>query len=234
MKIAIMQPYFFPYIGYFQLINAVDTFVVYDNIEYTKKGWINRNRILLNGKDEMISLPLKKDSDYLHINQRVLSNTWVKDSAKIFNLIKEAYRKAPFFEDTMKVVTHCLAFKANNLFEFLIQTIRYICNYLLITTKLVISSSLDFDYNLKSVNKVLAICKLLNADSYVNPIGGLDLYDKKIFANEGVNLSFLKSRNLNYKQYKNEFIPFLSIIDILMFNSLNEVKRMINCEYEIV
>ncbi len=83
MKLAIMQPYFFPYIGYFQLINTVDEFVVYDNIEFTKKGWINRNRILVNGKDEYITLPIKKDSDFLHVKDRFLAETWSKDSAKM-------------------------------------------------------------------------------------------------------------------------------------------------------
>ena len=87
MKLAIMQPYFFPYIGYFQLIKSVDEFVIYDNIQYTKKGWINRNRILVNGTDYLISLPLKKDSDYLNVVDRQLAESWEKDRTKLLTLI---------------------------------------------------------------------------------------------------------------------------------------------------
>src|SRR5438445_505000 len=98
MRIGIMQPYFFPYIGYFQLINAVDEFVVYDNIEFTKKGWINRNRILVNGKDAYITIPLKKDSDYLNVNERWLADVWTVERKKLLNRITESYRKAPYYE----------------------------------------------------------------------------------------------------------------------------------------
>ena len=107
-KIAIMQPYFFPYIGYFQLINSVDEFIIYDNIQYTKKGWINRNRILVNGKDQLITLSLKKDSDYLDVVNRELSESWDKDKNKILNIIKFSYNKAPYFQKTFELISQCL------------------------------------------------------------------------------------------------------------------------------
>ena len=123
-----MQPYFLPYIGYFQLINAVDVFVLYDNIKYTKKGWINRNRILLNGDADYISLPLKKDSDYLNIDRRFLSDDWDIEKAAILNRIKEAYRKAPYFNLTFEVITAILRNEDTNLFGFLYSSIKQICH----------------------------------------------------------------------------------------------------------
>src|ERR1700749_4655397 len=113
-----MQPYLFPYIGYYQLINAVDEFVVYDNIEFTKKGWINRNRILVNGGDAYITLPLKKDSDYLHVCQRYLADTWPAERKKMLNRITESYRKSPFFELAFPVLEQCVMFDDHNLFNF--------------------------------------------------------------------------------------------------------------------
>lgn len=234
MKIAIMQPYIFPYIGYFQLINAVDKFVFYDNIEYTKKGWINRNRILKNAKDELISLPLKKDSDYLSIKERYLSDTWEKDKNKLLNIIKESYRKAPYFTEVFHIVESCLNYQNKNLFDFIYNSLKITCDYINISTPLIISSTLDFDNNLKSADKVLAICKTIQATEYINPIGGIELYQKDFFQSQKIQLHFLKAKNVVYKQFENEFIPFLSIIDVLMFNSLDEVKRIITSEFEII
>jgi hypothetical protein len=234
MKVAIMQPYFFPYIGYFQLINAVDVFVLYDEIEYTKKGWINRNRLLKNGSDELFSLPLKKDSDFLMINQRYLSDNWSKDKKKMLNTFNEAYRKAPFFKETFILIEDSLNYSNMNLFDFLYETIKRICEHLNIETKIIVSSTLDFDNNLKSADKVLNICKILKANEYINPIGGVELYNKVFFKNKDIALHFLKAKNVVYKQFENNFIPFLSIIDVLMFNSTEEVKKMIASEYEIL
>lgn len=234
MRVAIMQPYFMPYIGYFQLINYVDTFVVYDEIEYTKKGWINRNRILKNNTEELISIPLKKDSDFLWINQRCLSDTWPKDKNKMINMLKESYRKAPYFNQTIELAGKCINESNTNLFDFILMSIKSICDHLSIKTNIIVSSTLDFDNNLKSVNKVLAICKSLNADEYINPIGGTELYDKELFSLHGLKLNFLKANNVVYKQFENEFIPFLSIIDVLMFNSIDEVKEMLQNQYEIL
>jgi hypothetical protein len=120
-KLAIMQPYFFPYIGYFQLVNAVDEFVIYDNIEFTKKGWISRNRILVNGVDTYISLPLKKDSDYLHVKDRYLADTWDIERKKMLNRITESYRKAPYFKETYEVIEKCILYEDRNLFKFILH-----------------------------------------------------------------------------------------------------------------
>jgi hypothetical protein len=228
MKLAIMQPYFFPYIGYFQLINAVDEFVIYDNIQFTKKGWINRNRILVNGKDAVISIPLKNGSDFLNVSDRFLSETWPADRKKILNRVKESYRKAPFFDEVYPLFERCLNIEENKLFDFILYSLKEILNYLSIKTKVTISSSLEIDDQLKSQEKVLAICKNRNATMYINPVGGLDLYSKAKFESNGIKLEFLKSKDLKYTQFKNEFVSNLSILDMLMFNTSKEISVHLN------
>lgn len=234
MKIAIMQPYFTPYIGYFQLIGAVDKFVVYDNIQYTKKGWINRNRLLINGSDEYITLPLKKDSDYLNVLERYLSETFAAESTKTLRKIKESYRKAPNFESTFPLVEQLFTCNKNNLFDFIFSSLQEICNYLAIKTDFVISSSIEMDHTLRSEQKVIEICRQCGADEYLNPIGGLELYSPQNFMQAGIKLNFIKSNPITYKQFDNEFIPWLSIIDVLMFNSKEQVMDWIKNAYTII
>jgi hypothetical protein len=234
MKIAIMQPYIFPYIGYFQLINAVDKFVIYDNIQFTKKGWINRNRLLLNGKDEYFTLPVKSDSDFLNVIERELSIDWLKEKTKVLNKIKENYKKAPYFNEVYNLVESNFNFENLNLFDFILNALKNTLNYLSIKTEIVISSTLAINHSLKAEEKVIAICKELNAETYLNPIGGIELYNKEHFLNEGIKLNFIKANNCVYNQLNNEFIPFLSIIDVMMFNSKEEIKRMIEKEYVLI
>ena len=229
-----MQPYFVPYIGYFQLINSVDRFVIYDNIKYTKKGWINRNRILVNAKDEYISLPLKKDSDYLFVNQRFLSENFEKDRLKILNKIKVCYKKSPNYEEALYLVEELFSFNSTNLFDFIYNSIKIICNYLEIKTEIIVSSTIDINHNLKSEEKVLAICKNLKAKTYINPFGGLTLYDYSNFKQNQIKLKFIKPNPIQYPQFNNEFVPWLSIIDLLMFNGVEKVKQIIKKEFQLV
>jgi len=227
MRLAIMQPYLFPYIGYFQLMNAVDEFVIYDNIEFTKKGWINRNRILVNGADDYITLPLKKGSDYLQVRQRQLADTWPAERKKIMNRITESYRKAPFFSTIYPALEGVFLFEDCNLFNFIYQTVQLVKEYLGINTHLIVSSAVPVDHTLKSQDKVIEICKSCNAGTYINPIGGLELYSKDVFGKAGLKLKFIKSGEIKYKQFSNDFIPWLSIIDVMMFNSKEEIKKML-------
>jgi hypothetical protein len=228
MKIAIMQPYFFPYIGYFQLINAVKEFVIYDNIQFSKKGWINRNRILVNGTDAYITLPLKKDSDYLDVKDRYLSDDWHIERKKLLNRITESYKKAPQFSTVFPIIEKALLFEDKNLFQFIFNSLKLVNEYLEIKTPFAISSAIQIDHQLKAEKKVIALCKARNANTYINPIGGMDLYNKENFKNEGINLQFLKANNIIYPQFKNNFIPSLSIIDVLMFNNLTTVKDFLS------
>jgi hypothetical protein len=228
MKLAIMQPYFMPYIGYFQLINSVDEFVIYDNIQYTKKGWINRNRILVNGKDQLFTLPIKKDSDYLDIVERTISETWVKERIKLLNVIQSSYVKAPYFKEVNELIKDCLLDNETNLFKFLLNILNKINNYLNISTPIKISSDIKINHYLKSQNKVLSICGEQKASTYINAIGGTELYDKEIFSQQNITLNFIKSENIEYKQFNNKFIPWLSIIDVMMFNSVEDIKKYLN------
>ena len=232
MKVGIMQPYFLPYVGYFQLINEVDIFVLYDNIEYTKKGWINRNNYLLNGKPYLFTIPLKKDSDYLNIENRIISESFKKN--KLLTKIKEAYNKAPCFKNIFPLIESIVNHKESNLFEFIINSIYKICKNLEINTKIIRSSHIEIDHGLKAEEKVISICKSLNATTYINPIGGLELYDKRSFNEKNLDLTFLKANlNIKYDQGFDVFVPNLSILDLLMHLDKNEIKKILT-EYKLI
>lgn len=228
MKLAIMQPYFFPYIGYFQLLNAVDEFIVYDNIEFTRKGWIHRNRILVNGQPSYITLPVKNDSDYLDVCDRYLAESWPAERKKMLNRIVEAYRKAPYFKTVIPVVEASLNTNESNLFRFIYHSIEQVRNYLSITTPIRVSSQIAIDHALKAQDKVLALCKSLGASEYINPIGGLELYSRHRFAEEKINLYFLKAEAVAYKQFNEVFQPSLSIIDVMMFNPVERIRNFLS------
>lgn len=232
LKVAIMQPYFFPYIGYFQLIAAVDLFIIYDNIKYTKKGWINRNRMLQNGGDVMFSLSLKSDSDYLDVCQRELSTDF--NHNKLLNQFKGAYRHAPYFEQTYPLIEGIVQQENRNLFLFLHHAIVKTCKHLGITTEIKASSGIAIDHNLKSQEKVLALCEAVGARTYVNAIGGLEMYAKEAFREKGVELQFIKSKPFEYAQFGDAFVPWLSIIDVMMFNPLNVLQTCITTNYELI
>jgi hypothetical protein len=232
MKVAIMQPYFLPYIGYFQLIGAVDLFVIYDNIKYTKKGWINRNRMLLNGSDATFSLSLKKGSDSLDVRKRELAQDF--DREKLLNQLSGAYRRATHFEQTFDLIEKVIRCPESNLFRFLHNGIVQVCSHLGIATKIIVSSEIGIDHHMQAQDKVLALCETLGATSYLNTIGGVDLYSKESFQAKGVELKFIKSLPFNYRQFENEFVPWLSIVDVMMFNPIDAVRMCISSNYEFV
>lgn len=232
MRVAIMQPYFLPYIGYYQLIAAVDRFVVYDNIKYTKKGWINRNRILRNGSDTVFTLPLRKDSDSFDVMQRELSVDF--DREKLLNQFRGAYSSAPYFKQTFPLLERIIRWHEQNLFRYIYQSILEMCTYLRISTEIVVSSDINVDHDLKAQEKVIALCKSLGARTYINPIGGLELYKRADFATQDIDLKFIKSRSVEYRQFGAPFVPWLSIVDVLMFNPSDTVCECIACNYDLV
>lgn len=231
MRIAIMQPYFLPYIGYWQLIAAVDVFVVYDNIKYTKKGWINRNRFLVNGKEALFSLPLRNDSDFLDVNQRYLADSF--DREDLIRRFREAYRQAPEFQVFMPFLEDLIRFSSNNLFDYILNSIYRICEFVGIKTKMIISSHIDCDHSLKSSDRVHAICKALCADTYINPIGGTELYSKEDFKDKGITLRFLQPALVEYSQDALGFVSGLSIIDVAMFNADEQLRQQISSGYAL-
>jgi len=217
MKLGIMQPYLFPYIGYFQLINGVDQFIVYDNVKFTKGGWINRNRILVHGTPKWITLALRKDSDHLSIRDRYLSNR-KENTRKLLRLIQSAYRKAPYFQKVYPLVEECLLYEEDNLFNFVLKSIRMICESLNISTPIAVSSEIPIDHSLRKQDKVIALCKFFDAKVYINLPGGKSLYDRRAFIEHGIHIYFLEPRDIVYDQGVPSFVPNLSIIDVLMHN----------------
>ena len=232
MRLAIMQPYFLPYVGYFQLIAAVDVFILYDNIKYTKKGWINRNRMLLNGSDTMFSLPLKKDSDSLDVAQRELASDF--DRKKLLNQFKGAYAHAPYFAKTWPLLESIVNCEDSNLFRYIYRAIIDICKHLDIKTKIYISSEIAIDHSLKAQNKVLSMCQAMDADTYINAVGGTQLYDRDVFRRHGVELKFIRSRPFEYLQFGAPFVPWLSIVDVMMFNVQERIDVAIREGYELL
>ena len=226
-----MQPYFLPYIGYWQLLAAVDRFVVYDNIQYTKKGWINRNRFLRNGADAFFTVPLKKGSDSLNVADRRVADDF--DPAALLNPLASAYRKAPFFTTAFPLVEAIVTAAPRNLFEYLLHSLVTTAAFLEIPTPVVVSSAVAIDHDLKAERKVLALCQALGATRYLNAIGGRELYSVTAFADQGIDLKFIQSRPISYRQYDDAFVPGLSIVDVLMFNSKDAVRAMLGA-YDLV
>lgn len=232
MKLAIMQPYIFPYIGYFQLIHAVDKFVIYDDVNFINRGWINRNRILVNGKDSLFTIPLKEASQNKLINEIEVNwdsawkNKWVKT-------LEQSYKKAPFFQQVMPLVEQTLGQEKQIFSEIIVANLQIINDYLGISTEIVPSSVIYQNTELKAQNRIIDICLQEKATHYINPIGGLELYDKQIFAEKGMLMNFIKSQSVQYPQLKNEFVPWLSILDVLMFNSVEKIHEFLNA-YELV
>jgi hypothetical protein len=232
MKLAIMQPYFLPYIGYWQLLASVDTFVVYDNIKYTKKGWINRNRMLQNGKDAMFSLPLKKGSDFLDVRDRALAADFNRN--KLLNQLKGAYGGAPYFEQTFPLLARIVLCEERNLFRYVYHSIVSVCAHLGLTAAIRISSDIGINHDLKNQDKVLALCKAIEADTYINAIGGMGLYSKDVFRLAGIKLQFIRSQPFEYCQFGKAFQPWLSIVDVMMFNSPRQVDVAVKGSYDLV
>lgn len=230
MKLGIMQPYFFPYIGYWQLINAVDKYVVYDDVAYIKGGWINRNNLLINSNKCLITLPIQNSSSFKNINEIEITNN-EKLKNKLLKTIQMTYKKALYFNEIMPIIED-LIINNSNIAMLNYNSIIRICEYLNINTEIILSSQIDKNNTLKGQDKVIHINKLLGSDEYINAIGGMELYDTKEFELNNIKLRFLQTNKIEYKQFNNEFIPNLSIIDVLMFNSPQEIKKILN-KYEL-
>ena len=226
MKIGIMQPYFFPYLPYWQLIKDVDKYVVYDDVTYIKGGWINRNNILLNGMSYRITLPLSKPSSFSLIKDiSILPDKVVRD--KILKTISSAYLKAPHYHEIMPWLGELISHETR-IGDLNYKTIEFILDYLGIKTKVYLSSNINKDNSLSGQDKVIEICKRLGGDTYLNASGGRQLYSHEDFDKNGIKLYFLDAKDYGYQQFDNSFIKDLSIIDALMFNSKDELKNLLN------
>ena len=230
MKLGIMQPYFLPYIGYFQLIKAVDKYVIYDDVNFIKRGWINRNNILLNGQSFLFTLNLLEASQNKLINETFVSD----DQSKLLKTLHTAYKKAPRFSSVFPIVEKIFGYEDKNLARFVGNSLTQIAGYLQFDTEFIYSSDIkEKNHSLKSQDKILNICTVMGATQYINAIGGMELYSKERFAECDIKLSFLKSQPIEYKQFNNSFVPWLSILDVLMFNSVEETNRLLE-QYELI
>jgi hypothetical protein len=230
MKVAIMQPYFFPYLGYFQLIHAVDIFVIFDDVHYINKGYINRNNLLLQNSIHPFNLFLEKASQNKLINEINLAN----NNSKLVKTIEIAYKKSKCFDESFPIIESILNTNEKNLAKFLGNSINSICNYLELNKKIIYSSELNNDKNKKGKEKIIDIVKFLDANEYINPIGGQEIYSFNDFFKNNIKLNFISmNKNLVYKQLNNDFIPNLSIIDVIMFNNNKELKDLLK-QYTLI
>ncbi|MDO4173561.1 MAG: WbqC family protein [Eubacteriales bacterium] len=228
MKLGIMQPYFFPYLGYWQLMNAVDTYVVCDDVTYIKGGWINRNQIKINGAPSMICVPVKDVSQNRMICKHELAID-EKQKQKLCQSVDLAYRHAPYHADVMQLFCRVMDAASGNLVQFLLRSIRDTAEYLGIQTQLLLSSEMEKDTSKKKQEKILDICSRLNATEYYNAIGGKALYDAPTFREHGIDLHFLKmDEDIRYPQGKGDFLPYLSILDVMMYNSKEEFHALLS------
>lgn len=232
MKTAIMQPYFFPYLGYFQMFSAVDKFVLLDDVNFIMRGYINRNSILLNGKAHKFSIPLEKPSQNKLINETKL-NFSQKDKENFLKTIQLAYKKAPFYKDFYPILESIVLNEENDLTKYLKFSFEQVKEYLNLDTEILISSEIEKDNTLKAQDRIIEINKKLGTTTYINAIGGQELYNRDDFKAIGMELKFIKMEPVEYKQFKNEFVPYLSMIDVLMFNNVSTVKELLG-NYELI
>lgn len=236
MKIGIMQPYFFPYIGYFSLMNAMDEFILFDTVQFIRHGWIERNRILspVDGW-QYVAVPLERHSRSTQISAIRINNNlaW---KTKLLRQLEHYKKRAPHYESTIRIITNALEINTDNIVNLNKHILETICLYLGIDTKISVYSSMNLKIaNVTSPDEwALNICNAVgNVDEYWNPEGGLEFFDCKKYLDKGINIKFLKMRDVPYSQFRPTYESFLSIIDVLMFNSVDEIRVMLG-EYDLI
>lgn len=229
MKLAIMQPYLFPYLGYFQLIDAVDKFVIYDDVAFIKQGWINRNQILLNGRSYLFTVPLAGASSSRTISEiKINAAEYSRWKEKFLKTVELSYRKAPHYESTLSMLQQVLPVEPAGIGDMAYRSIAAVCDVLKLRAEIVPTSSIYGNAQLRSQERVLDICRKENVRTYVNATGGRELYSHSDFTARGMDLRFLRSRLPAYPQFQHEFVPALSILDVLMFNAPESIRAMMN------
>jgi hypothetical protein len=230
MKIAIMQPYFFPYLGYFSLIVSCELFIVFDPVQYIRKGWINRNRILKKGGGvKYINLPIVKTPRDTLISEIRMNNQINWKASIIQNL--DYYRlNAPYYHDVAQLLEECFDQDTENLTQFLTVCLQKTCAYLGISfhSKIYSKEKIQHPKPMNAGDWAFYISKFYNASTYHNPIGGRDIFNPEKFEKSGIQLLFIENRLNQYDQAITQFIPGLSIIDVMMFNSKEECRKLIH------
>ncbi len=226
MIAAIMQPYFFPYIGYFQLMRQVDCFVFYDDVNYIKRGWVNRNRILLNGQAAWLTLPVARASQ----NRLISESHYLLDQASVASVlgkIRSAYLKAPYYQEVESLISPLFASAPTRVSEFNALHLQALARALGLPCEFRFSSRIEHDRSAGGQQRILEICQRLGAGRYVNPVGGQHLYDAGLFAAAGIELSFFEPQIRAYPQFDAPHVGQLSVIDALMFLGLEGTAELL-------
>jgi len=224
--IAIMQPYFLPYLGYFQLIAAVDKFVVLDDVNYIRGGWINRNRMLMNGVPHLFTVPLRGASQ----NRRICDLAVMEENGwrdKLLRSINQAYGRAPYYTQVIALLEAMLHFPNLQLDQFLLNSLQQTIQYIGLNTELAPTSRAYGNAELPGERRIIDICVREGATNYINPIGGTGLYSHEDFRQHGIALHFLKSRSSSYNQGKHPHTAGLSIIDVMMHNAPATIGQLL-------
>jgi hypothetical protein len=234
MKLGIMQPYFFPYLGYFDLINCSDRWIVFDSVQYIRHGWINRNRILHPTEGwSYITVPVKYSRESLIMDVSIADDR--KWRRRIQGQLQSYKKKAPYYPEVMNLIESCLAFGGDLISQFNVFTLEKVCGYI----------GIHFDYTIFSEMKLeldaiegpgdwaLRIAQALGANEYVNPQGGEDLFEEKKFVESNIKLTIRNLPTLVYDCPGYEFVPNLSIIDALMWNRPEDIKKYLDDHKDI-
>jgi hypothetical protein len=236
MKIAIMQPYFFPYLGYFSLIKHTERFIILDTVQFIKHGWIERNRILKpNSGFQYISIPLIKYSRETKINDVIINNN-IDWRDKIFRQLEHYKKRAPFYGETIDIIKKSFDIETQSIVELNRNILKNICNYINIDLNIDIFSKMDLEIRIPNAPDewALNICKSIgDIEEYWNPEGGIKFFNPAKYEKEGIKINFLKMDLPIYKQRRSEFVPGLSIIDVMMFNESSKINKMLD-EYQLL
>lgn len=228
MKLAVMQPYLFPYIGYFQLIHAADLFLIYDDVTYIKQGYINRNSIRSANGVKRFTVPVPGASSNRLISELAFS----RDVTKVLKTIEQSYSKAPYFENVFPIIHGILEFKDRSIASVCQKSFNDIFSYLCIERQIKKTSDLEYDRTANPRDRLISLCRKCGADCYINAPGGRKLYEKKDFAEQGISLKFLDSLAMQYSKADANFVANLSIVDVLMHCSASTIKDSLD-QYEL-
>ena len=236
MKLGIMQPYYFPYIGYFQLIHAVDRYVFLDTTQYVRRGWMNRNRIInIKEGTTYITVPVEKSPQGTAINDMRIDNSKDWKNTTISQLNEVYKKRAPYFSEVIDLVRRTLDSSNDSLSELNIQSISCVFEYLEMPFEFDVFSKMDLDIpnDCKGDEWTFHITNRMGYETYINPPGGRSFYDTEKFNAVGIDLKFIQPNLSIYNQEIGRFESGLSILDVLMFNSVPDVRTMLS-DYKIL
>lgn len=224
-----MQPYFFPYIGYFQLMKAVETFIMLDDAQYVERSWMNRNRINLNDRPAWITMPVRNASRDLAINQRFYM---LADGIPVINRkIQAAYSKSPFFADISAMLAGIFEYADANVARFNSNLLISVGRALDLHCQVHFASEFDNPLHFRGEARILDLCQRLGVTHYVNAIGGTSLYQNESFRSVGIRLSFIRTRTV--PQQAPIDIGHLSIIHDMMQTGTECTRELLNM-YDLV